>query len=526
MRTPPRVPVRPAVALFAVLALLAVTPAALLGRQRVATAGDAATRAVQPVGLAEFGDRILIVAPHPDDEVLAAGGLVHRALSSGRQVWVVMMTPGESSPLAAMLYRHTITPRPADYTALGRERLNESRTALARLGLPAGRLVVLGYADGSLAHLWTEYWSCRRVRVSGGDQVAAVPRAADYYRPGAPYCGGSVVADLVSVLRAVRPTSVVFPDTSERHPDHWATGAFVEVAVAQYEAGRGDDGPADHPGLFTYLVHEPGWPLPRRAQPGAAQTLPAAIAGFDPHACALALAPADISAKETALSAYRTQLPLDGFLFGFVRKTELYFNPPRYRLSTDAEVWSGLPAAQALAMARSADGSLLVGLRKSLLGDQDAHLVGLSARGRIDLRVTHTGAGDDGVAVSALWSPAGAAPSVGTPVHAAVTNADGAWLQVRIDGLPPAQAWFAGALREGTANRAWIAPFRWFLWGSDAGAAPCRQAGSSNANRVATSRLVPRVRPRYRARPAPKIIQVPTKLTANDSGQAGSGTTE
>src|SRR5690349_21163552 len=32
------------------------------------------------------GDRILIVAPHPDDEALAAGGLIQRAMAHGARV--------------------------------------------------------------------------------------------------------------------------------------------------------------------------------------------------------------------------------------------------------------------------------------------------------------------------------------------------------------------------------------------------------------------------------------------------------
>ncbi len=40
---------------------------------------------------------ILVVSPHPDDEVLGAGGLIHCAAQAGRQVAVVSITDGEAA---------------------------------------------------------------------------------------------------------------------------------------------------------------------------------------------------------------------------------------------------------------------------------------------------------------------------------------------------------------------------------------------------------------------------------------------
>ena len=42
-------------------------------------------------------ERILIIAPHPDDEVLACGGLIQQALALGDSVWVVYVTAGDGS---------------------------------------------------------------------------------------------------------------------------------------------------------------------------------------------------------------------------------------------------------------------------------------------------------------------------------------------------------------------------------------------------------------------------------------------
>ena len=42
--------------------------------------------------------RILILAPHPDDECLGTGGLIQQALAKGAKVKVVFITNGDNNP--------------------------------------------------------------------------------------------------------------------------------------------------------------------------------------------------------------------------------------------------------------------------------------------------------------------------------------------------------------------------------------------------------------------------------------------
>ena len=42
--------------------------------------------------------RLLMIAPHPDDEALATGGLLQRAQAKGAQVYVAFLTDGENNP--------------------------------------------------------------------------------------------------------------------------------------------------------------------------------------------------------------------------------------------------------------------------------------------------------------------------------------------------------------------------------------------------------------------------------------------
>ena len=42
--------------------------------------------------------RILILAPHPDDECLGTGGLIQQALAKGAKVKVIFITNGDNNP--------------------------------------------------------------------------------------------------------------------------------------------------------------------------------------------------------------------------------------------------------------------------------------------------------------------------------------------------------------------------------------------------------------------------------------------
>jgi LmbE family N-acetylglucosaminyl deacetylase len=87
-------------------------------------------------------DRVVVVAPHPDDEVLGAGGFLRTLAAAGVAVEICAVTDGEASngEVAA-----------ADAARLARLRTAESHLALARLGVGSYRRVRLGHPDGAVA---------------------------------------------------------------------------------------------------------------------------------------------------------------------------------------------------------------------------------------------------------------------------------------------------------------------------------------------------------------------------------------
>jgi LmbE family N-acetylglucosaminyl deacetylase len=81
--------------------------------------------------------RVLVVAPHPDDETIGCGGTIAQLAAKGAEVRVVVVTDGEGSLLAGC--------GTADVGRLRRRRVTE---ACRRLGV--SRLAFLGLPDGGL----------------------------------------------------------------------------------------------------------------------------------------------------------------------------------------------------------------------------------------------------------------------------------------------------------------------------------------------------------------------------------------
>lgn len=138
----------------------------------------------------------LVVAPHPDDELLGCGGLILGHREAGQPVDVAILTDGG-------LGNPTGEGGPG-YTALRKE---ETRRALDRVG--GATVHFLDHPDG-------------RLRDAHG-----------------------AVDDLIRVLQRVRPAAVFFPSPYEVHPDHRAACLHVFRAV------RALDPP---PALYLYEV--------------------------------------------------------------------------------------------------------------------------------------------------------------------------------------------------------------------------------------------------------------------------------
>jgi LmbE family N-acetylglucosaminyl deacetylase len=259
-------------------------------------------------------ERIIIVAPHPDDEVIACGGLIRQALALGDSVWVVYLTSGDGSWPSAWRVTGNIFPGPKDYLELGRARMDEAKAGARILGLDTTQLIFLGYPDGNLSRLWQQNWDAP----FRSTQTRAV--ANPYGENEHEYTGRQLLNDLDSLLRAVKPVRVFAPHPCDAHPDHWSTAMFIALARGAWRQPAA--GP--FPDVYCYLVHRPPYP---EAQTDCAGFLspPDDLNGAGHHWFTTSLSDVQLQAKRATLGCHSSQQGTFGSdIYGYVMANELF----------------------------------------------------------------------------------------------------------------------------------------------------------------------------------------------------------
>ena len=111
-------------------------------------------------GLPEFTkeDRVLILAPHPDDEAIGTAGVIQRALKAGAAVKVVCFTNGDANQFAFIVYEKRIPVRKSEFLHMGEVRRKETVKGVESLGLSPADVIFLGYPDFGTFEILTKYW--------------------------------------------------------------------------------------------------------------------------------------------------------------------------------------------------------------------------------------------------------------------------------------------------------------------------------------------------------------------------------
>ena len=281
--------------------------------------------AVTPINLqVTRATRLLVFAPHPDDEVLGAGGLIRRVSAAGGKVRVVWLTSGDGFP-EGVETAEGISPRvahlkPRDYQEYGVLREEEARSAMAALGVERRNLTFLGFPDEGLCELASTYLSAKAKAFESPYTRRVSPPLTEQVVRGVRYRGYDLRRELERVVVSFGPTLIVAPHPQDDHPDHCSTHIFLKEALdALSRAGR------VRPRILHYLVHYRQWPLDE-GNVGAGILLPPR--NFPPAEgrwSSLTLTSDEIGAKRTALLLYHSQMLVIGrFMLAFGRSNELF----------------------------------------------------------------------------------------------------------------------------------------------------------------------------------------------------------
>jgi LmbE family N-acetylglucosaminyl deacetylase len=206
--------------------------------------------------------RTLIIAPHPDDDAIAAGGLIQRILCRGGEVRVVFITDGDNNPWPQRLIQRKWFLDRDDRRSWGALRQEEALCSLARFGMNERAAAFLGFPDQRIAGLARR--GDLRLRQALEDHIARFD-----------------------------PTLVVSPSSLDLHADHRAIAWFAHAAAAERQ-------------MVTYVVH------------GSAPA--------NRLACRLQLTDRERQCKREAIECHQSQLLLSRERFlSYAGATELFY---------------------------------------------------------------------------------------------------------------------------------------------------------------------------------------------------------
>jgi LmbE family N-acetylglucosaminyl deacetylase len=131
----------------------------------------------------------LIIAPHPDDEVLGCGGTIIRKRQAGAEITVIFMTDGSNS------HQHLL-PR----ETLKQVRAEEAIAACQRLGVPADHVYFFEAPDSRL-----------HTKIS------------------------EAVEQLAALVATYHPAEIFVPYEHDPNPDHIAAAQAVNLLLAQQQ---------------------------------------------------------------------------------------------------------------------------------------------------------------------------------------------------------------------------------------------------------------------------------------------------
>ena len=189
------------------------------------------------------------MSPHPDDDLLIAAGVIHRAVANGDSVKVVYMTNGDING-----------------SAEGYLRQAEAVTAQLLLGMVESSLIFLGYPDGYLSTVYNSYPAQSDIYTSPWGQSHTYGNrglgSKDYhsFRFGAAanYNRYNVLLDLQDIISNFKPDHIYTLSKFDNHPDHSITYTLVHDSIAAIVAAS----PGYTPTLHKTIVWwgPGGWP--------------------------------------------------------------------------------------------------------------------------------------------------------------------------------------------------------------------------------------------------------------------------
>ena len=171
---------------------------------------------------------ILIFCAHQDDES-AHSGTIRAAVENDIPIHLIYFTSGDAGS-CDRYYSRSCGPNEA--REFGYVRMDETRRAMAHLGVPTENIHFLGLPDGGSGEIWYNH-------VEPSSPYLSVLMATDHspyiglQRLNLPYSRKSVVEEAKQLILKYRPAAIYSGHPDERHVDHRTNNWFVVKALQE-----------------------------------------------------------------------------------------------------------------------------------------------------------------------------------------------------------------------------------------------------------------------------------------------------
>lgn len=295
------------------------------------------TTVISPLPGFTSDDRVLVLAPHPDDEAIGTGGVIQQAISAKVPLQVVLFTNGDHNEWAFIIYeKHPVLTK-KEFIKMGEIRRKESLKGLSTLGLSPQQIVFLGYPDFGTLEIFTEYWGSAKPFKDILTQINHVPYA-DALSPGSIYTGENILRDIKKVIQEFRPTKIFVSHPVDFNRDHKGLYLFMQVALWEL---RDEIKP---PEIYPYIVHVRQWPKPLGDHRELGLNIPKKLVNTPLNWYEFKLDQSQENTKYAAIKCYRSQIEYEPwYLVSFARTNELFCNYPVVKVpkqEPDGQDWS------------------------------------------------------------------------------------------------------------------------------------------------------------------------------------------
>ena len=275
-------------------------------------------------------DRILIIAPHPDDETLVNSSVIIKGKEAGANVKIMFVTFGEHN--TSTLAKFLLFPSPFTSDLLAERRHKESINAAKVLGLSESDLIFLGFPDFGTLKIWDDHFS-NKPYISGMN-LHDKTLYSGVYKKGVSFTAPEELKLFEETISSYKPTKIFYPSTLDLNPDHRATGLFTEAVLFDLKEDV-------RPDLYTYFVHFKDWPEPVGYYPDAYLSPPSYFTNLTGNWLISFLSKSEETLKLKAVKAYFSQYwTKPKFMVSFIRKNELFLTDYQYKLNSNLPLWT------------------------------------------------------------------------------------------------------------------------------------------------------------------------------------------